>query len=186
MRRPTSTRPGRWLKLASQATLPYLRDLLHRRASRTEAVRGATIGAMAVPGIVEDIVVDLTLEVDPAVGIDTLVRELSLPGVEIMRTASATTAWLTVLVASTSEAEAVSHVRTQVVDQIPQAARVVQTTVVTSAPLGDLHALLDTLDDDELDRVSLRDLVEAHLWNHRHPQRDLVAGRRERRARRAG
>jgi hypothetical protein len=140
---------------------------------------------MAAPGIVEDIVVDLTLEVDPAVDADRMVHDLDLPGIEIMRTASATTIWLTVLVAATSEAAAVKEVRALVVAQIPQAARVVQATVVTSAPLGDLHARLDTLDDDELDRISLRDLVETHLWNNRHPEQDLLGGWGGRRRRRA-
>jgi hypothetical protein len=114
-------------------------------------------------GIVEDIVVDLTLEVDPSVGTESLARSLVLPGMEILRSTSATTVWLTVLVASDSEASAVGTVREAVLAQIPQAARVIHTAVVTSAPLGDLHARLDSADGDP-ESITLRDLVEHHLW----------------------
>lgn len=114
-------------------------------------------------GIVEDIVVDLTLEVDPSVGTETLARRLVLPGMEILRSTSRTTVWLTVLLAADSEANAVRIMREAVLAQIPQAARVVQTTVVTSAPLGDLHARLDAVEDDP-ESITLRDLVEQHLW----------------------
>ena len=115
-------------------------------------------------GIVEDIVVDLTLEVDPSVETEGLARSLVLPGVEILRSTSVATVWLTVLLAADSEASAVRRVREAVLAQIPQAARVVQTTVVTSAPLGDLHARLDAAEDDP-ESITLRDLVEQHLWS---------------------
>lgn len=113
--------------------------------------------------------VDLTLEVDPGVEAESLARALVLPGLEILRSASATSVWLTVLVASDTESGAVATVRDSVLAQIPQAARVVRTTVVTSAPLGDLHARLDAGNDD-LESITLRDLVETHLWNRRDGQ----------------
>ena len=116
------------------------------------------------PGIVEDIVVDLTLEVDPSIGSESLARALRLPGVEILRSSSTTTVWLTVLLAADSEASAVRTFRDTVLAQIPQAARVVQAAVVTSAPLGDLHARLDAVADDP-ESFTLRDLVEQHLWS---------------------
>lgn len=132
-------------------------------------------------GIVEDIVVDLTLEVDPSVGAERIARSLVLPGTEILRSTAATTVWVTVLLAADSEASAVRTLRDSVLAQIPQAARVVQTAAVTSAPLGDLHARLDAIDDDP-ESITLRDLVEQHLWSrgeHTARAAGAVRGRRQ-------
>ena len=151
-----------------------------RRASPGWAPAGATIDVMAA-GIVEDIVVDLTLEVDSEVGAEELARSLVLPGVEILRSATLTSVWVTVLVAADTEAGAVALVRDSILAQIPQAARVVQAAVVTSAPLGDLHARLDAV-EEEPESITLRDLVEAHLWNRREgPDRGRGPGQARRR-----
>ena len=137
-------------------------------------------------GIVEDIVVDVVLEVDRAVDPERVAAELVLPGLEILRAASSTTIWLTLLVAAASEADAVAQVRAAVLPQVPQAARMVHATVVTSAPLGELHARLDVGEDEAPESMTLRDLVEAHLWSQRDdPRARPVRGTRTAR-RRAG
>lgn len=115
--------------------------------------------------LVEDHVVDMVVQVDTrGVDLARLVASITLPGVEILRTSSRGMIWLTALVTAATEAQAIASVRDAVLGQVA-VDRVLVTTVITSAPLGDLYARLDSvLDDEQLARIDLRDLVEQTLW----------------------
>ena len=122
----------------------------------------------------EDYVVDMVIEVESrGVDVDALARQLVVPGFEVLRTSGRGMIWLTALVTASGEPAAIQQVQDEVLGQLA-GARVVVATVVTSAPLGDLYARLDSvLTDPDLDRMDLIDLVEATLWNQPgHPARD--------------
>jgi hypothetical protein len=111
----------------------------------------------------EDFVIDMVIEVDSrGIDVDALARQITVPGVEVLRTSGRGMIWLTALVTAEGETAAIRSVQDQVLPQLRDGSRVV---VVTSALLGDLYARLDTgLADHELDRLDLIDLVEATVW----------------------
>jgi hypothetical protein len=115
----------------------------------------------------EDFVVDMVLEVDSrGIGVEDLARRICLPGMEILRTSAHGTIWLTALVTTDCESAAIREVRDSVLAQLPDRPRMAVTSVVTSAPLGDLYARLDAvLDDAELGDIDVRDLVEQVMWD---------------------
>jgi hypothetical protein len=113
----------------------------------------------------EDYVIDMVVEVESrGVDVDAVARGLELPGVEVLRTTGRGMIWLTALVTAHGESEAIREVQDSVLAQLGAQSRVVVAAVVTSAPLGDLYARLDSVADHELDRMDLIDLVEATLW----------------------
>lgn len=116
----------------------------------------------------EDYVVDMVIEVDSrGIDVDAVARTVVLPGVEILRTGGRGMIWLTALVTADGEAAAIALVNDAVHACLSGSARVVVSTVVCSAPLGDLYARLDgVLSDGELDRLDLFELVEACMWDH--------------------
>ncbi len=116
----------------------------------------------------EDHVIDIVVQVEArGIDVDALVARITLPGVEILRTSSRGMIWPTSLVTASTEAQAIAVVRDAVLGQVP-VDRVLVSTVITSAPLGDLYARLDeVLDDEHLARIDLRDLVEHTLWSAR-------------------
>jgi hypothetical protein len=120
-------------------------------------------------GAIEDFVIDMVIEVDSrGVDVDAVARRIQLPGIEILRTSGRGMIWLTALVAAEAEQAAIRQVQGSVLAQLDGPSRVVVATVITSAPLGDLYARLDSvLSDPELDRMDLIDLVEASLWTDR-------------------
>lgn len=124
---------------------------------------GRTVGA------IEDFVIDMVIEVDSrGVDVDAVARRIQLPGIEILRTSGRGMIWLTALVAAEAEQAAIRQVQGSVLAQLDGPSRVVVATVITSAPLGDLYARLDSvLSDPELDRMDLIDLVEASMWTDR-------------------
>jgi hypothetical protein len=116
----------------------------------------------------EDFVVDMVLEVDSrGIGVEELSRRICLPGMEILRTTDSGTIWLTALVTAQGDAQAIAQVRSSVLAQLPDRPRAVAAAVVSSVPLGDLYARLQTVlaDDelDELDGLDIRDLVAQTL-----------------------
>jgi hypothetical protein len=114
----------------------------------------------------EDFVIDMVIEVDSrGIDVDALARQITVPGVEVLRTSGRGMIWVTALVTAEGETAAIRTVQEQVLRQLSDGSRVVVVTAVTSAPLGDLYARLDTvLADHELDRLDLIDLVEATVW----------------------
>lgn len=129
--------------------------------------------------LAEDYVIDLVVEVDSSgVDVDALARQITVPGVEILRTTSRGMIWLTALVSAPDEPAAIRAVQEVVLGHLDRGARVVVASVVTSAPLGDLYARLDGIPSDaDLDRLDLIDLVEATLWHGRPPWAAADAGR---------
>lgn len=115
----------------------------------------------------DDFVVDMVLEVDSrGIGVEDLARRICLPGMEVLRTSARGTIWLTALVTAEGESAAIREVRDRVLDQLPERPRSAITSVITSAPLGDLYARLDTvLGDEELGAIDIRDLVEQQMWD---------------------
>ena len=114
----------------------------------------------------EDFVIDMVIEVDSrGIDVDALARQVTLPGVEVLRTSARGMIWVTALVTAEGESAAIRSVQDQVLRQLGTRSCVVVVTSVTSVPLGDLYARLDTvLADHELDRMDLIDLVEATVW----------------------
>ena len=117
----------------------------------------------------DDFVVDMVLEVDSrGIGVEDLARRICLPGMEILRTSARGTIWLTALVTAEGESAAIREVRDRVLAQLPDRPRATVTSVVNSAPLGDLYARLDeVLGDEELETLDVRDLVEQVMWDRR-------------------
>jgi hypothetical protein len=115
----------------------------------------------------DDFVVDMVLEVDSrGIGVEDLARRICLPGMEILRTSARGTIWLTALVTAEGESAAIREVRDSVLAQLPDRPRATVTSVVNSAPLGDLYARLDAvLGDEELETLDVRDLVEQVMWD---------------------
>ena len=115
----------------------------------------------------DDFVVDMVLEVDSrGIGVEDLARQICLPGMEILRTSARGTIWLTALVTAEGESAAIRGVRDSVLAQLPDRPRATVTSVVNSAPLGDLYARLDeVLGDEELETLDVRDLVEQVMWD---------------------
>ena len=115
----------------------------------------------------DDFVVDMVLEVDSrGIGVEDLARRICLPGMEILRTSARGTIWLTALVTAEGESAAIRAVRDSVLAQLPDRPRVTVTSVINSAPLGDLYARLDAvLGDEELGSLDVRDLVEKVMWD---------------------
>ena len=115
----------------------------------------------------DDFVVDMVLEVDSrGIGVEDLARQICLPGMEILRTSVRGTIWLTALVTAEGESAAIRGVRDSVLAQLPDRPRATVTSVVNSAPLGDLYARLDeVLGDEELETLDVRDLVEQVMWD---------------------
>jgi hypothetical protein len=115
----------------------------------------------------DDFVVDMVLEVDSrGIGVEDLARRICLPGMEILRTSARGTIWLTALVTAEGESAAIREVRDSVLAQLPDRPRATVTSVVNSAPLGDLYARLDSvLGDEELETLDVRDLVEQVMWD---------------------
>ena len=115
----------------------------------------------------DDFVVDMVLEVDSrGIGVEDLARRICLPGMEILRTSAKGTIWLTALVTAEGESAAIREVRDSVLAQLPDRPRATVTSVVNSAPLGDLYARLDAvLGDEELETLDVRDLVEQVMWD---------------------
>jgi hypothetical protein len=115
----------------------------------------------------DDFVVDMVLDVDSrGIGVEELARRICLPGMEILRTSARGTIWLTALVTAEGESAAIRQVRDSVLAQLPDRPRVTVTSVVDSAPLGDLYARLDAvLGDAELAAIDVRDLVEQVMWD---------------------
>jgi len=111
--------------------------------------------------------VDMVLEVDSrGIGVEDLARRICLPGMEILRTSARGTIWLTALVTAEGESAAIREVRDSVLAQLPDRPRATVTSVVNSAPLGDLYARLDAvLGDEELETLDVRDLVEQVMWD---------------------
>jgi hypothetical protein len=118
----------------------------------------------------DDFVVDMVLEVDSrGIGVEDLARRICLPGMEILRTSARGTIWLTALVTAEGESAAIREVRDSVLAQLPDRPRATVTSVVNSAPLGDLYARLDAvLGDEELETLDVRDLVEQVMWDRPH------------------
>ncbi len=121
----------------------------------------------------DDFVVDMVLEVDSrGIGVEDLARQICLPGMEILRTSVRGTIWLTALVTAEGESAAIRGVRDSVLAQLPDRPRATVTSVVNSAPLGDLYARLDeVLGDEELETLDVRDLVEQVMWDR--PRADV-------------
>jgi hypothetical protein len=121
----------------------------------------------------DDFVVDMVLEVDSrGIGVEDLARRICLPGMEILRTSARGTIWLTALVTAEGESAAIRGVRDSVLAQLPDRPRATVTSVVNSAPLGDLYARLDeVLGDEELETLDVRDLVERVMWDR--PRADV-------------
>ena len=121
----------------------------------------------------DDFVVDMVLEVDSrGIGVEDLARQICLPGMEILRTSARGTIWLTALVTAEGESAAIRGVRDSVLAQLPDRPRATVTSVVNSAPLGDLYARLDeVLGDEELETLDVRDLVEQVMWDR--PRADV-------------
>ena len=115
----------------------------------------------------DDFVVDMVLEVDSrGIGVEDLARRICLPGMEILRTSARGTIWLTALVTAEGESAAIRAVRDSVLAQLPDRPRATVTSVINSAPLGDLYARLDAvLGDEELGSIDVRDLVEQVMWD---------------------
>jgi hypothetical protein len=115
----------------------------------------------------DDFVVDMVLEVDSrGIGVEDLARQICLPGMEILRTSARGTIWLTALVTAEGESAAIRGVRDSVLAQLPDRPRATVTSVVNSAPLGDLYARLDeVLGDEELETLDVRELVERVMWD---------------------
>jgi hypothetical protein len=115
----------------------------------------------------DDFVVDMVLEVDSrGIGVEDLARRICLPGMEILRTSARGTIWLTALVTAEGESAAIRAVRDSVLAQLPDPPRATVTSVINSAPLGDLYARLDAvLGDEELGSIDVRDLVEQVMWD---------------------
>ena len=115
----------------------------------------------------DDFVVDMVLEVDSrGIGVEDLARRICLPGMEILRTSARGTIWLTALVTAEGESAAIRAVRDSVLAQLPDPPRATITSVINSAPLGDLYARLDAvLGDEELGSLDVRDLVERVMWD---------------------
>lgn len=115
----------------------------------------------------DDFVVDMILEVDSrGIGVEDLARRICLPGMEILRTSARGTIWLTALVTAEGESAAIREVRDSVLAQLPDRPRATVTSVVNSAPLGDLYARLDAvLCDEEFETLDVRDLVEQVMWD---------------------
>ncbi len=115
----------------------------------------------------DDFVVDMVLEVDSrGIDVEDLARRICLPGMEILRTSARGTIWLTALVTAEGESAAIRGVRDSVLAQLPDRPRATVTSVVNSAPLGDLYARLDeVLGDEELETLDVRDLVEQVMWD---------------------
>jgi hypothetical protein len=115
----------------------------------------------------DDFVVDMVLEVDSrGIGVEDLARRICLPGMEILRTSARGTIWLTALVTAEGESAAIRAVRDSVLAQLPDPPRATVTSVINSAPLGDLYARLDAvLGDEELWSIDVRDLVEQVMWD---------------------
>jgi hypothetical protein len=109
----------------------------------------------------------MVLEVDSrGIGVEDLARRICLPGMEILRTSAKGTIWLTALVTAEGESAAIREVRDSVLAQLPDRPRATVTSVVNSAPLGDLYARLDAvLGDEELETLDVRDLVEQVMWD---------------------
>lgn len=121
----------------------------------------------------DDFVVDMVLEVDSrGIGVEDLARQICLPGMEILRTSARGTIWLTALVTAEGESAAIREVRDSVLAQLPDRPRATVTSVLNSAPLGDLYARLDeVLGDEELETLDVRDLVEQVMWDR--PRADV-------------
>jgi hypothetical protein len=115
----------------------------------------------------DDFVVDMVLEVDSrGIGVEDLARRICLPGMEVLRTSARGTIWLTALVTAEGESAAIRAVRDSVLAQLPDRPRATVTSVINSAPLGDLYARLDAvLGDEELGSIDVRDLVEQVMWD---------------------
>ena len=115
----------------------------------------------------DDFVVDMVLEVDSrGIGVEDLARRICLPGMEVLRTSAKGTIWLTALVTAEGESAAIREVRDSVLAQLPDRPRATVTSVVNSAPLGDLYARLgEVLGDEQLETLDVRDLVEQVMWD---------------------
>lgn len=115
----------------------------------------------------DDFVVDMVLEVDSrGIGVEDLARRIRLPGMEVLRTSAKGTIWLTALVTAEGESAAIREVRDSVLAQLPDRPRATVTSVVNSAPLGDLYARLgEVLGDEQLETLDVRDLVEQVMWD---------------------
>jgi hypothetical protein len=115
----------------------------------------------------DDFVVDMVLEVDSrGIDVEELAGRICLPGMEILRTNARGTIWLTALVTAEGESAAIRQVRDSVLAQLPDRPRATVTSVVDSAPLGDLYARLEAvLGDEELESIDVRDLVEQVMWD---------------------
>jgi hypothetical protein len=115
----------------------------------------------------DDFVVDMVLDVDSrGIDVEELARRICLPGMEILRTNARGTIWLTALVTAEGESAAIRQVRDSVLAQLPDRPRATVTSIVDSAPLGDLYARLDAvLGDEELESIDVRDLVEQVMWD---------------------
>jgi hypothetical protein len=115
----------------------------------------------------DDFVVDMVLDVDSrGIDVEELARRICLPGMEILRTNARGTIWLTALVTAEGESAAIRQVRDSVLAQLPDRPRATVTSIVDSAPLGDLYARLEAvLGDEELESIDVRDLVEQVMWD---------------------
>jgi hypothetical protein len=115
----------------------------------------------------DDFVVDMVLEVDSrGIDVEELARRICLPGMEVLRTTARGTIWLTALVTAEGESAAIRQVRDSVLTQLPDRPRATVTSVIDSAPLGDLYARLDAvLGDEELEAIDVRELVEQVMWD---------------------
>jgi hypothetical protein len=115
----------------------------------------------------DDFVVDMVLEVGSrGIDVEDLARQICLPGMEILRISARGTIWLTALVTAEGESQAIRLVRDRVLDQLPERPRATVTSVINTAPLGDLYARLDAvLGDEDLGAIDVRDLVEAQMWD---------------------
>ena len=116
---------------------------------------------------VDDFVVDMVLDVDSrGIDIEDLARRICLPGMEVLRTWARGTIWLTALVTTDGEADAIRRVRDSVIRELPDTPVVSVAAVVASVPLGDLYGRLDgVLGDDELGSIGVQELIERHLWD---------------------
>jgi hypothetical protein len=121
----------------------------------------------------DDFVVDMVLDVDSrGIDVEELARRICLPGMEILRTSARGTIWLTALVTAEGESAAIRQVRDSVLAQLPDRPRVTVTSVVDSAPLGDLYARLDAvLGDEQIEALDVRELVEQVMWDR--PRADV-------------
>ena len=116
---------------------------------------------------VDDFVVDMVLDVDSrGIDIEDLARRICLPGMEVLRTWARGTIWLTALVTTDGEADAIRRVRDRVIRALQDTPGVSVAAVVASVPLGDLYGRLDeVLGDDELGSIGVQELIERHLWD---------------------